>query len=57
MLGLAAVVGAAAIFFADMWISKQAVPPPAEVRVVEVPTTPIKAFKTIVVASKTFAFG
>lgn len=57
MLGLAAVVGAAAIFFADMWISKQAVPPPAEVRVVEVPTTPVKTFKTIVVASKPFAFG
>lgn len=57
MLGLAAVVGAVAIFFADMWISKQAVPPPAEVRVVEVPAAPQKTFKTIVVAAIPFAFG
>lgn len=57
MLGLAAVVGGVAIFFADMWITKASAPPPAEVRVVEVPAQPQKIFKTIVVASQPLTFG
>ena len=57
MLGLAAVVGGVAIFFADMWISRSAAPPPAEVRVIEVPAAPAKVFKTIVVAAAPLTFG
>lgn len=57
MLGLAAVVGGVAIFFADMWISRQSAPPPAEVRIVEVPSQPQKVFKTIVVAASPLTFG
>ncbi|MBK8456854.1 MAG: Flp pilus assembly protein CpaB [Phyllobacteriaceae bacterium] len=57
MLGLAAVVGGVAIFFADMWISKNAAPPPAEVRMIEMPAAPAKVFKTIVVASSPLTFG
>jgi len=55
MIGLAAIVGAVALFLADMWLGRQTSSAP-EVRIVEV-SKPEKVFKTIVVATEPLAFG
>lgn len=57
MIGIAAIVGAIAIFFANMWISKSVSQPPKVAAASTVPQQPAVKFKTIVVAKQALNFG
>ena len=57
MIGIAAVVGAASIFAADLWIKNAAVEPVPAAAAAAAPAAPKVDFKTIVVAKEPLRFG